>query len=42
MPSSTSGTNPALRDIFEHTDVHDNTVLIDRRTRWGNMFRIGP
>ena len=33
---------PALRDIFEHAEVHDNTVLIDRRTRWGNMFRIGP
>ncbi len=33
---------PALRDIFAHTEVHNNTVLIDRRTRWGNMFRIGP
>ena len=33
---------PALRDIFDHTDVYDNTALIDRRTRCGNMFRIGP
>ena len=31
----------ALRDRREHASVHDNTVLIDRRTRWGNMFRIG-
>ena len=33
---------PRLRDMFERAVVHDNTVLIDRRTRWGNMFRIGP
>ena len=33
---------PRLRDIFEHAPVHDNTVLIDRRTRWGNPYRIGP
>ena len=33
---------PQLRDVFEHAPVHDNTVLIDRRTRWGNTFRIGP
>ena len=32
---------PRLRDIFEHGPVHDNTVLIDRRTKWGNRFRIG-
>ena len=32
---------PRLRDIFEHTDVHNNTVLVDRRTKWGNRFRIG-
>ena len=33
---------PQLRDMFEHAPVHDNTVLIDRRTRWGNPYRIGP
>ncbi len=32
---------PALRDIFEHAEVHDNTVLVDRRTKWSNRFRIG-
>ena len=33
---------PRLRDIFEHAPVHGNTLLIDRRTRWGNPYRIGP
>ena len=33
---------PKLREAFEYAHVHDNTVLIDRRTKWGNGFRIGP
>ena len=33
---------PRLRDHFHHTHVHNNTALIDRRTKWGNPFRIGP
>ena len=33
---------PKLREAFEYAHVHDNTVLIDRRTKWGNPFRIGP
>ena len=32
---------PALRQKLEHAPVHDGTVLIDRRTKWGNPFRIG-
>ena len=32
---------PQLREQFEHATVLDNTVLIDRRTKWGNKFRIG-
>ncbi|MYH38826.1 MAG: DUF4326 domain-containing protein, partial [Rhodospirillaceae bacterium] len=32
---------PRLREEFEHVQVVNNTVLIDRRTRWGNPFRIG-
>ncbi len=32
---------PALRDQLEHAHVHGNTVLVDRRTKWGNRFRIG-
>ena len=32
---------PRLRDEFEYAHVVDNTVLIDRRTKWGNPFRIG-
>ena len=35
-------TEPRLREEFEFVQVVDNTVLIDRRTRWGNPFRIGP
>ncbi|MCY3827709.1 MAG: DUF4326 domain-containing protein [Rhodospirillaceae bacterium] len=34
-------TEPRLREEFEFAQVIDNTVLIDRRTRWGNPFRIG-
>ena len=33
---------PKLREAFEHAQVVGNTVLIDRRTKWGNPFRIGP
>ena len=33
---------PKLREAFEHAHVVDNTVLVDRRTKWGNPFRIGP
>ena len=32
---------PKLREAFEYAHVHDNTVLIDRRTKWGNPFRVG-
>ena len=35
-------TEPRLREEFEYAHVINNTVLIDRRTRWGNPFRIGP
>ena len=35
-------TEPRLREEFEYAQVVDNTVLIDRRTKWGNPFRIGP
>ena len=33
---------PKLREAFEYAHVHNYTVLIDRRTKWGNPFRIGP
>ena len=33
---------PRLREAFEHAQAVGNTVLIDRRTRWGNRFRTGP
>ena len=33
---------PKLREAFEYAHVHNNTVLIDLRTKWGNRFRIGP
>ena len=33
---------PKLREAFEFAQVVGNTVLIDRRTKWGNPFRIGP
>ena len=32
---------PKLREAFEQAHVHDNTALIDRRTKWGNPFRLG-
>ena len=32
---------PRLRAAFEHAHVVGNTALIDRRTRWGNPFRLG-
>ena len=32
---------PKLREAFTYAHVHNNTVLIDRRTKWGNPFRIG-
>ena len=31
---------PKLRAAFEHAHVVGNTVLIDRRTKWGNSFRL--
>ena len=33
---------PGLREKFEYAPVHNSTLLIDRRTKWGNKFRIGP
>ena len=33
---------PKLRDVFEYTQVHNNTVLVDRRTKWGNPFEDDP
>ena len=32
---------PRLREEFEYAHVVDNTVLIDRRTKWRNPFRLG-
>ena len=32
---------PELRDAFQYAHVVNNTVLVDRRTKWGNPFRIG-
>ena len=32
---------PKLRAAFDHVQVVGNTVLVDRRTKWGNPFRIG-
>ena len=31
---------PKLRESFEYAQVVNNTVLIDRRTKWGNPFRV--
>ncbi len=31
---------PKLREAFDHAHVVNNTVLVDRRTKWGNPFRI--
>ena len=33
---------PELREALDYSPVHNNTVLIDCRTKWGNPFRIGP
>ena len=33
---------PDLRKMLARAHVHGDAVLIDRRTRWGNPFRIGP
>ncbi|MYI74283.1 MAG: DUF4326 domain-containing protein [Acidobacteria bacterium] len=33
---------PELRAALARAHVHGDAVLIDRRTRWGNSFRIGP
>ncbi len=33
---------PKLREAFEHAQAVGNTVLIDRRSKWGNPFRIAP
>ena len=35
-------TEPRLREAFDHAQVVNGTVLIDRRTKWGNPFRITP
>ena len=32
---------PDLRDEFHYAHIVNNTVLIDRRTKWGNPFRMG-
>ena len=32
---------PRLREEFEYAHVHNNTVLVDRRTTWGNPFKVG-
>ena len=32
---------PRLREAFEYAHVVNNTVLIDRRTKWGNPFKLG-
>ena len=33
---------PKLREAFEYAQVVNNTVLIDRRTKWGNRFEDDP
>ncbi len=33
---------PRLREAFEHALVVNNTVLVDRRTKWGNRFEDEP
>ena len=33
---------PKLREAFEYAHVVNNTVLVDRRTKWGNPYRISP
>ena len=32
---------PALREALALNPVHGNTVLVDRRTDWGNKFVLG-
>ena len=32
---------PRLREAFEHAHIVNNTVLVDRRTKWGNRWRVG-
>ncbi len=32
---------PKLREELEYAQVHNNTALIDRRTKWGNPFKVG-
>ena len=32
---------PRLREAFDHAHVVNNTVLVDRRTKWGNRWRVG-
>ena len=32
---------PRLREEFEYAHVVNNTLLVDRRTRWGNPWRVG-
>ena len=32
---------PTMRGKFEYTHIVNNTVLIDRRTKWGNPFKLG-
>ena len=33
---------PELREQFDHAQVVNNTVLVDRRTKWGNRFEDDP
>ncbi len=32
---------PRLREEFEYAQVVNSTVLIDRRSKWGNPFKLG-
>ena len=32
---------PRLREALEYAHVVNNTVLVDRRTKWGNPWRAG-
>ena len=32
---------PRLREALDYSPVHNNTALIDRRTKWGNPFKVG-
>ena len=32
---------PRLREEFEYAQVVNNTVLVDRRSKWGNPWRVG-